>query len=117
MDRAFRCPAQRDIDLPSGVQDEFLPRLGRGGPAAIAEEYDVPRWDFVENGSRATLRLGNDDGSLGSITTYRAVGDGWEPVSAVAWVPTETPGVPTRNKLRLGTHGYSPYEPWMSPKY
>jgi hypothetical protein len=116
VDLTFSCPAQRHIDV-SGVQDEFLPRLGRGGPAAVADEYDAPRWDFVEDGTRATLRLGNDDGSLGSITTYRAVDNGWVPVSAVACGSGETPGVPTRDELRLGTHGYSPYEPWMSPKY
>ena len=93
MDLTFGCSAQRTIDV-SGVQDEFLPRLGRGGPAAVAEEYDARRWDFVEDGTRATLRLGNDDGSLGSITTYRAVDDGWEPVSAVACGSGETPESP-----------------------
>ena len=39
---------------------------------------------------------------------------GWEPVSAVACGSGETPS-PHRDELRLGTHGYSPYEPWMSP--
>ncbi len=116
VDLTFSCPAQRAIDV-SGVQDEFLPRVGRGGPAAVADEYDAPRWDFVEDGNRATLRLGNDDGSLGSITTYRAVGDGWAPVSAVACGSGETPGVPTRDELRLGTHGYPPYKPWMARQY
>ena len=117
VESTFSCPVQRDIDVTSGAQDEFLPRLGRGGPAAVADEYHAPRWDFVEDGSRATLRLGNDDGSLGSITTYRAAGDGWTPVSAIACGSSDTPGVPTRDELRLGTHGYPPYKSSMSPRF
>ena len=60
VDLTFSCSAQRTIDV-SGVQDEFLPRLGRGGPA-VAEEYDARRWDFVEDGTRATLRSGTTTG-------------------------------------------------------
>ena len=115
VESAFSCPVQRDIDVTSGAQDEFLPQLGPGGPAAVAREHGAPRWDFVEDGNRATLRLGNDDGSLGSITTYRAVDDGWVPVSAVACGGAgNSPAVPTRDELRLGVHGYPPHESTIS---
>ena len=69
----FTCPAQHTIDFASDNQDEFLAGESDelGGPRKFAEEYDAPRYEFVGAGDTATLRLGNADGSLGSITTYR----------------------------------------------
>ena len=108
----FSCPAQHTIDFASDDQDEFLAsELDElGGPRKFAEEYDAPRYEFVAAGDTATLRLGNADGSLGSTTTYRKAGDGWEPVTAVVCTGAGgSPGGPTAEELRLGRHGT---EPW-----
>ena len=108
----FTCPAQHTIDFASDDQDEFLAgELDElGGPRKFAKEYDAPRYEFVGAGDTATLRLGNADGSLGSITTYRKTGDGWEPVTAqVCTGAGGSPGSPTAEELRLGQHGI---EPW-----
>ena len=88
VDLTFSCPAQRDIDVTFGCPGRVPPPLGRGGPAAVADEYDAPRWDFAAERNRATPRLGNDDG-LGSITTYRAPGR-WgrsRRSRAIRWTP------------------------------
>lgn len=107
VDAEFTCPAQEPVDL-SGAQDEFLPDLLGRTPAQIAAEHDAPRWSFDEQGASATLRLGNDDGTLGSATTY-ALRDGeWVMTSSVV-CGNGSPGAPTADELRLGEHGV---EPW-----
>ena len=108
----FTCPAQHTIDFATDDQDEFLAsELDElGGPRKFAEEYDAPRYEFVATGDLATLRLGNADGSLGSTTTYRKAGDGWEPVTAqVCTGAGGSPGGPTAEELRLGRHGVAPW--------
>ncbi len=107
VDGEFSCPATERVDL-SGAQDEFLPDLTRATPAELAREYAAPRWEFVEDGETALLRLGNADGTLGSETRYRQ-GDGeWQLVAATA-CGNGTPAAPTAEALRLGVHGG---EPW-----
>ena len=73
VDSEFSCPETQSVDL-SGAQDEFLPDLTRWTPAQVAKEYDAPRWEFVEDGDTARLRLGNADGTLGSETRYERRG-------------------------------------------
>ena len=84
-------------DLASSPRNTTRPATSSSQPATLA-----------------TLRLGNADGSLGSATTYRKAGDGWEPVTAqVCTGAGGSPGGPTAEELRLGLHGV---EPWPRAK-
>lgn len=107
VDREFSCPDRVEIDV-SGAQDEFLPRLGGRTPAQVAEEYDAPRWTFVEDGDSARLFLGNEDGSLGSVAGYDRTGDDWVLREATA-CGNGSPAAPTAEGLRLGRHGVAPH--------
>ena len=107
VEHSFSCPDRLPVDV-SGAQDEFLPRLDGRGPAAVAKEYGAPRWDFVEEGERARLYLGNEDGTLGSVSSYSRDGDAWSLREATA-CGNGSPEAPTADGLRLGRHGG---EPW-----
>lgn len=107
VDDEFSCPQTRQVDL-SGTQDEFRPDLVGRTPAAVADEYNAPRWEFLEDGDTARLQLGNADGSLGSETRYERRGGEWRIVSSEA-CGNGSPGTPTSEALRLGVHGS---EPW-----
>jgi hypothetical protein len=107
----FTCPEHVPVDL-SGAQDEFVPTLGTGRPARLAESLDAPRYAFEVTGRRAELRLGNADGTLGSVASYRRVGNGWDLVSAEACTGTGTSAAPpTDQDLQPGTHGVAAHPP------
>jgi hypothetical protein len=107
----FTCPEHAPVDL-SGAQDEFVPTLGTGNPGRLAESLDAPRYVFEVTGRRAELRLGNADGTLGSVASYRRAGDAWDLVSAEACTGTGTSAAPpTAHDLQPGTHGVAPHPP------
>lgn len=108
--RAFTCPRQITVDdAGRRVDDSFLPSL-RGGPAAAATEVGAPRYGYSEAGRTATLRLGNSDGSLASLSTFRRTGDGWDLITtrkcAAADGGVQVPGA---GNGRLGVHESTPY--------
>jgi uncharacterized protein YbaA (DUF1428 family) len=105
VDDGFSCSVTAHVDL-SG-QDEFVPDLVGRSPAEVAREYDAPRWEFVEDGDSALLRLGNDDGTLGSETRYQLRDGEWRMTTSEA-CSNGTPVAPGSDSLRLGTHGYQP---------
>jgi hypothetical protein len=106
VDDEFSCPQVEHVDL-SGAQDEFLPDLVDRTPAEVAREYDAPRWEFVEDGDTARLRLGNADGTLGSETNYSRRDGEWRAASSVV-CSNGTSADPASDALRLGLHGYEP---------
>ncbi|MBB6629380.1 hypothetical protein H5V45_18785 [Nocardioides sp. KIGAM211] len=110
VDTTFLCPQQVAVAF-DGSQDEFVPDLQRlRGPAGVAREYGAGTFAFDESGDRATLRLGNEDGTLGSVTTYVRSDDGWALRSAeVCTGFGNTADAPTAESLRLGEHGVTPY--------
>lgn len=75
--RDFTCPAQQTSLIRN--DDSFLPGLTRGlepdGEATVA-----PRWAVELTDDGPLLRLGNADGSLASVTTFRTSADGYEAV-------------------------------------
>ena len=99
----FTCPGQITVDDAGRKQDDsFLPSID--GPRdisqeriaqAAADEVGAPRYSYVENGDEATLRLGNADGSLASISTFRRtqLAGTWSPPpsalrrTAASWSP------------------------------
>ncbi len=102
VDNEFSCPYTEQVDV-SG-QDEFVPDLVGRTPAQVAREYDAPHWEFVPSGDSALLRLGNDDGTLGSETRYERRDDEWRMTTAVA-CSNGTAVQPGSEPLRLGTRG------------
>ena len=114
----FTCPGQITVDDAGRKQDDsFLPSID--GPRGIsqeriaqaaADEVGAPRYSYVENGDDATLRLGNADGSLASISTFRRTQAGWDLVTTTQCA-AEDGGilVPVDDPLRLGAHGTKPY--------
>jgi hypothetical protein len=107
VDPRFSCAHTSHIDL-SGAQDEFVPDLVGRTPTEVAREYDAPRWEFVESGDTARLRLGNEDGTLGSETRYVREDGEWRMRSSVV-CDNGTPAAPMAAPLALGLHGN---EPW-----
>ena len=107
VDPQFSCEHTTHVDL-SGGQDEFVPDLVGRTPAEVAREHDAPRWEFVEDGDTATLRLGNEDGTLGSESRYELRDGEWRLRSSVV-CDNGTPAAPTADALALGLHGS---EPW-----
>lgn len=72
VDSAFSCPVQRTTDLTTSDDDSFLPELdARARPTRGSD--DAPRHVVVVDGDRATLRLGNADSTLASVTTFEKV--------------------------------------------
>ncbi|HET9423019.1 MAG TPA: hypothetical protein VFO49_17895 [Nocardioides sp.] len=103
VDDEFSCPFTEHVDL-SGGQDEFLPDLVGRTPAEVAREYDAARWEFVVDGDTARLRLGNEDGTLGSDTRYRRHDGEWHMTTSEA-CSNGTSVTPGSDPLRLGLHG------------
>ena len=107
---AFTCPGQVVVDDKGReVDDSFLPSLARG-PRAAADAAGAPRYSYVRQRDKATLRLGNADGSLASTSGFERVGDAWE-----LRTTTKCAGmdhgilVPVRDPLRLGARHTDPY--------
>ena len=117
---SFTCPGQITVDDAGRKQDDsFLPSIDvpphvhvsqdRVAQAA-ADEVGAPRYSYVENGDEATLRLGNADGSLASISTFRRTQAGWDLVTTTQCA-AEDGGilVPVDDPLRLGARETKPY--------
>jgi hypothetical protein len=104
VDDEFSCPYTEHVDL-SGAQDEFLPELVDRSPAEVARAYDAPRWEFDAAGDSARLRLGNEDGTLGSETRYELRDGEWRMATSEA-CNNGTSVTPGSDTLRLGPHGY-----------
>jgi hypothetical protein len=107
----FDCPQVNVIDFRTTDDDGFLPDLSRGaGPADVARTERAPTYAFVVDGEVATLRLGDEDGSLGSITTYDRVDGRWEMRTAeVCSGSGDVPLAPTAGADELGRHGVDPW--------
>ena len=115
---SFTCAGQITVDDAGRKQDDsFLPSID--GPRGIsqeriaqaaADEAGAPRYSYVENGDDATLRLGNADGSLASVSTFHRSPSGWDLVTTTKCA-AEDGGilVPVDDPLRLGTHEAKPY--------
>lgn len=107
---AFTCPRQITVDDAGRKRDDsFLPSLDQGA-AAAADFERAPRYDYDETGDRATLRLGNADGSLASTANFARTSDGWDLITTTKCAG-EGGGilVPEADPLRLGRRDFSPY--------
>ena len=101
----FTCPAQDTIEFgPGNDDDSFIPEFPEGAAGRFAESVGAPRYELEQDGDTATLRLGNADGTLASVSTLRRAGSTWEPVTAS--VCGNRPGnlVPVDGADRLGDH-------------
>jgi hypothetical protein len=65
----FTCPVQRTTAFASSDDDSFLPELSRT-LRPQGEAANAPRWEVERTDDGALLRLGNEDGSLASVTTF-----------------------------------------------
>jgi len=103
----FSCPEVATLDFATETDDGFLPDLSEGAtPADVARQEHAPTYVFDVNGDRAELRLGNADGSLGSVTTYDLVDGRWEMRTAeVCSGAGDQPLADVPGALTLGTHG------------
>ena len=115
---SFTCAGQITVDDAGRKQDDsFLPSID--GPRGIsqeriaqaaADEAGAPRYSYVENGDDATLRLGNADGSLASVSTFHRSPTGWDLVTTTKCAAADGGIlVPVDDPLRLGTHEAKPY--------
>ena len=85
VDSSFSCDHQRAWRFENGRavgDDGFVPDLANG-PEAMARLVGAPRYDLAVHEDEATLRLGNDDGTLASRSRFVRGPDGWEPVRAL----------------------------------
>ena len=108
---SFTCEGQVRVDDAAGRKqdDSFLPSLD-SGPQAAADEAHAPRYSYVEEGDDATLRLGNADGSLASVSTFRRSSAGWDLLTTTKCVAGDGGIlVPGDAALRLGTRETTPY--------
>ena len=108
---SFTCGGQISVGDAAGRKqdDSFLPSLDRG-PQDAADAAGAPRYSYVENGDAATLRLGNADGSLASVSTFRRSSAGWELVTTTKCAADDGGIlVPGDRPLRLGTRETTPY--------
>ena len=108
---SFTCKGRVRVDDAAGRRrdDSFLPSLDRG-PQAAADEAGAPRYSYVEEGDHATLRLGNADGSLASVSTFRRTSAGWHLRSTTKCIAGDGGIlVPGDHPLRLGTREATPY--------
>ncbi len=114
----FTCPGQITVDDAGRKRDDsFLPSID--GPRGIsqeriaqaaADEVHAPRYSYVENGDDATLRLGNADGSLASISTFHRSPAGWDLVTTTKCAAADGGIlVPVDDPLRLGARDTKPY--------
>lgn len=111
---AFTCPRQLTVDDAGRRRDDsFLPSLTPGrGPAGEASANQAPRYAYVESRGTATLRLGNADGSLASVSRFRRVEADWDLVTTTKCVGADGGvQVPDEGVGRLGEHGTTPYPP------
>lgn len=67
------------------------------------ESVDQDRFG-VDEGDVTLLRLGNADGSLASVSTFRRVGDDWQRVEATVCTNTTGNLVPVPGAEKLGSH-------------
>lgn len=83
----FSCPHRSTVRFDPVAKDlSFVPSLEHG-PRWFAAQMEAPRFAFQVNGDTATLRLGNADGSLGSVSTFARAADGrWQVVRATKCV-------------------------------
>lgn len=117
---SFTCPGQITVDdAGRKLDDSFLPSIDvpphvhvsqdRVAQAA-ADEVGAPRYTYVENGDDATLRLGNADGSLASVSTFHRSAGRWDLVTTTKCAAADGGIlVPVDDPLRLGAHGTKPY--------
>jgi hypothetical protein len=79
VDEEFTCPEQitHDWTRPETVTDDYFVASLRGGPAEQARIRDAARYEYDEQGDRASLRFGNADGSLATVSEFRREGDEW----------------------------------------
>jgi hypothetical protein len=110
--KAFACPRQITVDDAGRRRDDsFLPSL-RGGPEAAARQEGAPRYRYSEAGRTATLRLGNADGSLASVSTFRRTDDGWDLVTTTKCAAADGGvQVPSAGTDQLGRHESKAYPP------
>lgn len=105
VDDTFTCPVQRTTTFgPDNDDDAFLPEL-TNDLEPTGESEGAPRWEVERTAAGAVLRLGNDDGSLASVTTFEEQGRGFERVAVTKCTndaPPQggqadlvTPGLPT----------------------
>ena len=96
-------PAQHRRSAAGAISQERIAQ-------AAADEVGAPRYSYVENGDDATLRLGNADGSLASISTFRRTEAGWDLVTTTKCAAGDGGIlVPVDDPLRLGARGTQPY--------
>jgi hypothetical protein len=82
----FFCPHRSTVRFDPVAKDlSFVPSLEHG-PRWFAAQMEAPRFAFQVNGDTATLRLGNADGSLGSISTFSRADGQWKVVQATKCV-------------------------------
>ena len=104
VDDTFSCPAQKTIRFGPGTEDDFfLPDLDRDRRPA-GDAVGAPRHEVVDEGGVTLLRLGNADGSLGSVSTFRSVGDGWQRIEATVCTNHTGNLVPVPGADKLGSH-------------
>jgi hypothetical protein len=104
VDDTFSCPAQRTIRFgPGNDDDSFLPDLDRDRRPA-GDAAGAPRHEVVDEGGVTLLRLGNADGSLASVSTFRPDGDGWQRIEARVCTSHTGNLVPVPGADRLGDH-------------
>ena len=91
------------IDGPPGISQERIAQ-------AAADEAGAPRYSYVENGDDATLRLGNADGSLASVSRFHRSATGWDLVTTTKCAAGDGGIlVPVDDPLRLGARETQPY--------
>lgn len=80
VDQTFSCPVQGTTDFGSDDDESFLPELSPDGLPS-GEASGAPLHEVVVREDRATLRLGNADGTLASSTTFARTADGYRRLS------------------------------------
>ncbi len=104
VDDTFSCPAQHTIRFgPGNEDDSFLPALDRDRRPA-GDAVGAPRHEVVDEGGVTLLRLGNADGSLASVSTFRPDGDDWRRIEATVCTSDTGNLVPVPGADRLGDH-------------
>jgi hypothetical protein len=106
----FTCPRQVTVDAVGRQRDDSLILDLRGGPAAAASSVGAPMYSYTRDGDTATLRLGNEDGSLASTATFHRSDGRWVLDTTVkcAGVGGQVL-VPGNEPLRLGRRDRAPY--------
>ncbi|MGZ8743127.1 MAG: hypothetical protein ACXWXO_09415 [Nocardioides sp.] len=104
VDDTFSCPAQKTIRFgPGNDDDSFLPALDRDRQPA-GDAVGAPRHEVIDEGGVTLLRLGNADGSLASVSTFRPDGDGWRRIESTVCTNATGNLVPVPGADRLGAH-------------